>query len=170
MKVDPKAAEKIHENNLKRVIRALEVHSLSNTTISEQQKVSRDIPSEFNFTIFGLKMDRKILYERIEARVDKMFDLGLVNEVKSLKSAGLNNKSLSMQAIGYKEVLSYLDGESTLEETVETIKKGTRNYAKRQMTWFKKIENVIWIDVGEKKSTTEVVDLIINDIEKLNCC
>jgi tRNA dimethylallyltransferase len=154
--VDFAAAEKIHENNVKRVVRALEVYELSHKTISEQQKNSRRIPPKYKFVVIGLNIDRKLLYERIEKRVNKMVDSGLIEEVAKLRNMGLNRNHLSMQGIGYKEILSNLNGEISINEAIEAIKKGTRNYAKRQMTWFRKIEDTVWIDVDENTNPSDI--------------
>lgn len=160
-KVDQIAADRIHENNLKRVIRALEIFELSQMTITSQNENSKNNPSEYEFVIVCLTMERKELYSRIELRVDQMFEKGLVEEVTELKKMGLNIKNNSMQGIGYKEVLEYIDGEKTLDETVDLIKKRTRNYAKRQMTWFRKMENVRFMDMSSIKNISDIADEIV---------
>lgn len=160
-KIDATAAERIHENNLKRVIRALEIYELSNTTITSQNENSKNVPSEYEFKTVCLTMDRKELYRRIELRVDQMFEQGLVEEVNELNKMGINIKNNSMQGIGYKEILEYINNDKTLVEVVELIKKRTRNYAKRQMTWFGKMENVRFIDISSIKNTSDIAEEII---------
>ncbi len=156
-KIDPEAAKEIHPNNVKRVIRAIEVYEHTKETISHHKDISRSIPPDYRFIIIGLMPDRQELYERIDKRVDIMIREGLVEEVKRLIDLGYDKSTIAMQAIGYKEILSYIKEEISFEEAVYAIKKGTKNYAKRQMTWFKRLENVHWIDVGRHKSIYEIV-------------
>ncbi len=145
-KVDPKSAEEIHENNRKRVIRALEFYENCGKPISTHNKEQRQKTSAYNSCYFVLTDDRKKLYERIESRVDQMLSKGLVGEVRTLKERGCNASMVSMQGLGYKEILEYLDGRCSLLEAVEKIKKETRHFAKRQLTWFRREKDVIWID------------------------
>lgn len=145
-KVDPKSAEEIHENNRKRVIRALEFYENCGKPISTHNKEQRQKTSAYNSCYFVLTDDRKKLYERIESRVDQMLSKGLVDEVRTLKERGCNASMVSMQGLGYKEILEYLDGRCSLLEAVEKIKKETRHFAKRQLTWFRREKDVIWID------------------------
>ena len=145
-KVDPESAEEIHENNRKRVIRALEFYENSGKPISTHNKEQRQKTSAYNSCYFVLTDDRKKLYERIESRVDQMLSKGLVDEVRTLKERGCNASMVSMQGLGYKEILEYLDGRCSLWEAVEKIKKETRHFAKRQLTWFRREKDVIWID------------------------
>jgi len=145
-KVDPESAEEIHENNRKRVIRALEFYENCGKPISTHNKEQRQKTSAYNSCYFVLTDDRKKLYERIESRVDQMLSKGLVDEVRTLKELGCNASMVSMQGLGYKEILEYLDGRCSLLEAVEKIKKETRHFAKRQLTWFRREKDVIWID------------------------
>ena len=145
-KVDPASAEEIHENNRKRVIRALEFYENSGKPISTHNKEQRQKTSAYNSCYFVLTDDRKKLYERIESRVDQMLSKGLVDEVRTLKEQGCNASMVSMQGLGYKEILEYLDGRCSLLEAVEKIKKETRHFAKRQLTWFRREKDVIWLD------------------------
>lgn len=145
-KVDPESAEEIHENNRKRVIRALEFYENCGKPISTHNKEQRQKTSAYNSCYFILTDDRKKLYERIESRVDQMLSKGLVDEVRTLKERGCNASMVSMQGLGYKEILEYLDGRCSLLEAVEKIKKETRHFAKRQLTWFRREKDVIWID------------------------
>ncbi len=149
-KVDPKSAEKIHYNNVKRVIRALEVYEFTGKTIAEHQKQSRMVPPPYRYLVFILNMDRDILYNRIDQRVDRMIENGLVDEVKSLQKMGSSSSSTAMQGLGYKEMVAFLENKITLEEAIDIIKRGTRHYAKRQITWFKSIDNAIWIPGGNE--------------------
>ena len=145
-KVDPASAEAIHANNVKRVIRALEFYHLSGQKISEHNETERQKQSPYNFAYFVLNDERAKLYECIDKRVDAMIAAGLVNEVQKLKDMGCSREMVSMQGLGYKEILAYLDGEYTLEEAVYIIKRETRQFAKRQLTWFKRERDVIWLD------------------------
>ena len=144
--VDPASAEAIHANNIKRVIRALEFYHLSGKKRSEHNDTERQNQSPYNFAYFVLTDERAKLYERIDRRVNAMIEAGLVEEVKKLKSMGCSREMVSMQGLGYKEILAYLDGGCTLEEAVYIIKRETRHFAKRQLTWFKRERDVIWLD------------------------
>lgn len=137
-KIDPVAAEEIHPNNIKRVIRAIEIYMQTGKTRTEQNKESKKIKSPYDFILCGLNCERELLYERINKRVDKMEDAGLFREIKELLDMGLSENNQSMQGIGYKEVLPYFEGKISKEECLELIKKNSRNYAKRQLTWFKR--------------------------------
>ena len=144
--VDPASAEMIHPNNVKRVIRALEFYEQTGKRISEHNETQRQRESPYAFAYFVLTDDRAHLYERIDRRVDQMIEEGLVKEVQALKDKGYTKQLVSMQGLGYKEILDYLDGNCTLEEAIYTIKRDTRHFAKRQLTWFKRERDVIWID------------------------
>ena len=144
--VDPASAEAIHANNIKRVIRALEFYHLSGKKISEHNETERQKQSPYNFAYFVLTDERAKLYERIDRRVNAMIEAGLVEEVKKLKSMGCSREMVSMQGLGYKEILAYLDGGCTLEEAAYIIKRETHHFAKRQLTWFKRERDVIWLD------------------------
>ena len=148
-KVDPKSAQIIHAHNVKRIIRALEFYQMTGEKISEHNKEQREKSSPYQFAYFVLQDERTKLYKRIEARIDEMLQDGLIEEVTALKEMGLKRGMVSMQGLGYKEILAYLDGECTLEEAVEILKRDTRHFAKRQITWFKREEEVIWIDKGK---------------------
>ena len=144
--VDPSSAEMIHPNNIKRVIRALEFYEQTGKRISEHNETQRQRESPYAFAYFVLTDDRAHLYERINRRVDQMIEEGLVNEVQALKDKGYTKQLVSMQGLGYKEILDYLDGNCTLEEAIYTIKRDTRHFAKRQLTWFKRELDGIWIN------------------------
>lgn len=158
-KIDPGAAEKIHENNVKRVIRAIEVYEYTKRPISYHQEVSRSEPPKHNFILLGLRMDREKLYDRINKRVDLMIEKGLIDEVRKLVELGYDKSTVAMQGIGYKEILGYLKGETSLDDAIYIIKRNTRRYAKRQITWFKRLENVHWIDV-DKHNEIEILENI----------
>ena len=143
---DPKSAEEIHAHNVKRVIRALEYFLQTGTPISEHNEEQRQKESPYQAAYFVLNDERAHLYERINLRVDQMIDEGLVDEVKALRDKGYTRDMVSMQGLGYKEVLAYLDGEYTMDTAVEIIKRDTRHFAKRQITWFKREKDVIWLD------------------------
>lgn len=144
--VDPASAEAIHANNIKRVIRALEFYEQTGEKISLHNETERQKESTYASCYFVLNDDREKLYERIDRRVDEMLAEGLVAEVEALKKRGCTRKLVSMQGLGYKEILAYLDGEYSLEEAVYRIKRDTRHFAKRQITWFKREKEVIWIN------------------------
>jgi tRNA dimethylallyltransferase len=144
--IDPDSAKAIHPNNSKKVIRALEFSKLTGDKISEHNEEQRKKESPYNFCYFVLNKDRATLYETINHRVDLMLEQGLLDEVKSLSAKGYNRNLVSMQGLGYKEILAYLEGESTLEEAIELLKRDTRHFAKRQLTWFKREKDVIWVD------------------------
>lgn len=137
-KIDPEAAVAIHPNNARRVIRALEVFYTTGKTLTEQNAMSKLEKSPFDFILCGLSCDRELLYDRINKRVDNMVSDGLFEEVSSLLSDGISPDCQSMQGIGYKEVVAYLSGKINCDECIEKIKQNSRNYAKRQLTWFRR--------------------------------
>lgn len=147
--VDEEAAKAIHPNNIKRVIRALEYYKQTGDKISRHNEEQRQKESPYRFAYFVLNRDRAALYDRIDCRVDKMFEQGLVAEVQKLLDMGYNRKLVSMQGLGYKEVAACLEGELSLEEAKEIIKRDTRHFAKRQITWFKREPDVDWISVEQ---------------------
>lgn len=159
--VDPASAEAIHANNMKRVIRALEFYHLTGKRISEHNEQERKKSSPYNFAYFVLTDDRAKLYEHIDKRVDYMIEQGLVDEVQKLKEMGCHRDMVAMQGLGYKEILAYLDGELTLEEAVYIIKRETRHFAKRQLTWFKREREVFWV---EKDAYNYQEDKMLEDI------
>lgn len=147
--VDPVSATAIHANNVKRVIRALEFYHLTGQKISEHNETEREKEAAFQAAYFVLNDDRDKLYERIEERVDLMLEKGLVDEVNKLKDMGCERQMVSMQGLGYKEILDYLSGEISLERAVYLIKRDTRHFAKRQLTWFRREKEVIWVNKPE---------------------
>lgn len=166
---DPKSAEQIHPHNIKRVIRALEFNRKTGQRISDHNEQERRKHSPYNFAYFVLTDDRKTLYERIDRRVDKMMGQGLLEEVRALKDRGIARDSVSMQGLGYKELLAYLDGEIPLEEAVRIIRRDTRHFAKRQLTWFRREKDVIWIDrqkIGQEEE--KLVDYMLAVLRKKN--
>ncbi len=145
-KVDPKSAEAVHPNNLKRVIRALEIYKTTGKTKTELDRESvRE--SLYNAEIYGLNRPREELYERINKRVDIMLENGLLDEVKNLLEMGISRDATSMQAIGYKELVEYFEGRCTLDAAIDKIKQESRRYAKRQLTWFKRNNEIIWLNM-----------------------
>ena len=147
--VDPVSAEMIHANNVKRVIRALEFFEETKTPISEHNKEQREKESPYNFCYFVLNDDRENLYKNIDIRVDKMLEEGLVSEVKTLHEKGYTKDMVSMQGLGYKEILDYLNGEISLDRAIYLIKRDTRHFAKRQLTWFRREKEVEWVNKPE---------------------
>lgn len=144
--VDPESAGIIHPNNIKRVVRALEYYHQTGEKISVHNETEQQKESPYQSAYFVLNDERSNLYERIDRRVDQMLQAGLVEEVKALKGMGYTRDLVSMQGLGYKEILAYLDGECTLEEAVYILKRDTRHFAKRQITWFKREKDVIWLN------------------------
>lgn len=145
-RVDEESAESIHPNNLKRVIRALEIYKTTGKKKSELDKEQLSEPL-YEPEITGLMRDREVLYDRINKRVDIMMEKGLVEEVSELIKMGIDTEATSMQAIGYKEIIEYLDGKTSLSDAVDKIKRESRRYAKRQLTWFKRNEKIHWINI-----------------------
>lgn len=165
-KVDPKAAEEIHANNIKRVIRALEYYQQTGERISKHNREQRERESVYQSAYFVLTMPRELLYERIDKRVDLMMENGLLKEVECLKEEGVPRTATSMQGIGYKELYSYLEKECSLEEAVETLKKDTRHFAKRQLTWFRRERDVIWIEKEKFLDEQEILNAIVEIVKK----
>ena len=164
---DPKSAETIHENNVKRVIRALEFLEETGTPISEHNEEQRQKDSPYNFCYFVLNDDRDKLYSGIEKRVDIMMDNGLVDEVKALHQKGYTKDMVSMQGLGYKEILDYLNGEITLERAIYLIKRDTRHFAKRQLTWFRREKEVTWIYKPDYNyDNRKILDFITNRLKE----
>lgn len=163
-KIDPKTAARLHPNNARRLIRALEVYRLSGMTISQQEERTKNAPKPYDVLFFVLDTDREKLYERINLRVDRMLENGLEAEVKQLLSGGIPKTCTAMQAIGYKEMVEYLDGYLTLSEAVDKIKQESRRYAKRQLTWFRRNEGAIWLEASRPKQ--ELCEIVINEIKK----
>lgn len=160
--IDMKSYEKINANDRKRIIRALEVFDLTGSTMSEYNKNFRRPNDKYDIILVCLNMDRNKLYDKINLRVDKMMSLGLVEEVKKLISMGYGIDLQSMQAIGYKEIIMYLNKEINLEDAIAKIKQGSRNYAKRQLTWFRPYENAYWINMDEYDDLDDVSNFILN--------
>ena len=157
-KIDPQAIEKISLNDKKRILRILEIYKATGKNKTEQEIESRKNGVKYDYKVFAINMDREKLYERINKRVDIMIEQGLVEEVKNLIKK-YPEFPTAMQAIGYKEIVEYLNNELSLEEAIEKIKQETRRYAKRQITWFKRIENLKWLDGLEK--TQNNIDIIL---------
>lgn len=164
-KIDIVSAQTIHKNNKKRIIRAIEYFLINNEPISSHNEVQREKKSPYDYRFFVLNPPRDILYERINKRVDIMVENGLVDEVKKLREMGLSTANISMQGIGYKEIIEYLDGEVSLETAIENIKQNTRHMAKRQVTWFKREKDVIYVDPFSFENNDKIVDYMI---EKIN--
>lgn len=162
--VDPQSHKKLHPNDLRRSIRALEVYRHTGRPISYFQEESRKQPPRYNYAYIMLSMDRARLYERIEQRVDIMLQQGLVEEVRGLLNMGYSSSLNSMQALGYKEITSYLRGEITLEEAVRILKRDTRHYAKRQLTWFRRDKRLYWLEMDSFYKKEHILENIIRYI------
>lgn len=155
--IDSESAAKIAVADRKRIIRALEVYHLTGKTITWHNEQSRSIPSPYNTTMFAIDIDREVLYDKINRRVDIMIESGLVDEVKNIMNMGITKDSTAMQAIGYKEIVEHLEGVTSLEDAVNKIKQGSRRYAKRQLTWFRRNEKIHWVkDIDEVLSILNI--------------
>jgi len=167
--LDPDATKEIDIKNSRRVIRAIEIIKANNIKLSEIKKKTRETIYNDRYYFFVLTVKRKELYNRVEKRVDNMIQSGLINEVKGLLDKGYKKELNSMQAIGYKEIIEFLSGNLTQEQVIELIKKNTRNYAKRQETWFKRYKEAMWIDItGMKaKNVAEKIKIFLDKVEKI---
>lgn len=160
-KIDPVSASKMLPQNWKRVVRALEVYHQTGEPIWKQQlKHKRE--QEITFQQYGLTWDREKLYSNIEKRVDEMISKGLVEEVKNILNMGFNKKLNSLNTVGYKEIISYLDGEITLDRAIDLIKRNTRRYAKRQLTWFRRDNRIKWFDIISENKFDDIAEKIIS--------
>jgi len=168
-KVDPVSALKIHPNNVKRVIRALEYYKQTNKPISQHNEEEKNKKvSPYNTAFFCLNMKRETLYKRIEQRVDKMIEAGLIEEVQALLKKGYSPDLVSMQGLGYKEIVLYLHGKISLEEAIYIRKRDTRHFAKRQLTWFKRQENPYWINIDDFGFDMDIIlAKMLNYIEEI---
>ena len=155
--VDPESARAIHPNNLKRVIRALEYYRQTGETISAHNEEERKKESPYEFFYYVLNTDRQVLYDRIDRRVDEMVKAGLIDEVQRLKSMGCTRQMVSMQGLGYKEILDYLEDRCTLEEALYVLKRDTRHFAKRQLTWYRRERQVRWLNLPDFENNQDKV-------------
>ncbi len=163
--IDEKSARDIHKNNTKRVIRALEYFEVTGKKISEHNDEQKAKDSPYDYKYFVLNMDRNILYDRINQRIDIMLENGLINEVKQLLAMGYDSQLVSMQGIGYKEIISYLKGEMTLDEAIYVLKRDTRHFAKRQLTWFRREKDIIWVEYEQFDwNKNEIISYLIENI------
>ena len=160
-KIDPEAIKKISSNDKKRIIRILEIYKQTGKNKTEQEKQSRLEEVKYDYKVFALNMDRQVLYEKINKRVDQMIENGLIDEVKYIKQK-YNKYPTAMQALGYKEVVEYLNNDITYEEMIEKIKQETRRYAKRQLTWFRKNKETKWLNIQEGISKN--IQLILKEL------
>lgn len=156
--VDPKQAEKLHVNDKKRIIRALEVYHTTGERLSEHNENTKDYPKRYNACIIGITYrDRQLLYDRINLRVEKMLEDGILDELQALLESGIDKTVTAFQAIGYKELMPYIEGKCSLDEACESLKQATRRYAKRQLTWFRRNSEINWIYADEMKNFTELL-------------
>jgi tRNA dimethylallyltransferase len=163
-KVDPVSAEKMLPQNWKRVMRALEVFQTTGEPIWKHHQRQKASQKKFSFKQFGLNWERKILYDNIDGRVDWMIENGLIDEVKNILNKGYEKNLNSLNTVGYKEIIQHLEGEISLERAIELIKRNTRHYAKRQMTWFRKDERIQWFDVKEADDLDFIAEEIVRGI------
>ena len=166
VKVDPESAEKIHENNVKRVIRALEFYRKTGMKISEHNEAESQKESPYNFEYFVLNDDRQKLYDRIDRRIDIMLEDGLLDEVRFLVDEGYSRDLVSMQGLGYKEMIDYIQGRCTFDEAVYTLKRDTRHFAKRQVTWFKREKQVTWVNKNEFDSEADILSFMLERLRE----
>lgn len=164
-KVDFNSYEKININDRKRIIRALEIYELTGKTMSENNKNFRKPNDKYDIVLIILNMDRSKLYERINHRVDKMISLGLISEVENLLSRGFGKELQSMQAIGYKEIIMYINNVISLDEAIAKIKQGSRNYAKRQLTWFRRYDNANWINIDNYNNIEDLSNFVLTKVK-----
>ena len=166
--IDPASAANIHPNNKKRVIRALEFYHNTGSLISEHNERQRNKTSPYEYVYFVLNRNREKIYERVEKRVDIMIEQGLEDEVRSLLESGLSEDAPSMQAIGYKEMVSYLKGNITYDEAISLIRLNTRHFAKRQITWFRREKEAVWINYEDYSDEDEMLMAMINILKEKN--
>lgn len=164
--VDPESADRIHENNTKRVIRAIEFFEKNGMKISEHNETEGAKESPYNFAYFVLTKNREELYDGIEKRIDMMLEKGLLNEVTYLKNSGYSREDVAMQGLGYKEILDYLEGKTSLEEAVYILKRDTRHFAKRQITWFKREKDAIWLNKSDYSDEKEVLQRMLDILKE----
>lgn len=164
--VDPDAAAQIHCRNIKRVIRALEFYEETHTPISLHNAQQRAREASYRFAYFVLNRDRSVIYDRINQRVEKMFSEGLVKEVEGLLRQGVPADALSMQGLGYKEIIAYLQGKLSLKDAEDLIKKSTRHFAKRQLTWFRREKDVIWLNYEDYSSQDQMIEEMIRILKE----
>ncbi|NLC45060.1 MAG: tRNA (adenosine(37)-N6)-dimethylallyltransferase MiaA [Clostridiales bacterium] len=163
-RVDPVSAQRLHPNDTRRVIRAMEVFHLTGKTMEAFRQDFSELDSPYSTRIYGLTMDRQLLYDRINLRVDRMIESGLIEEVKEIMDRGYSRNLVSMQGLGYKEIVDYLKGLSTQEESINILKRNTRRFAKRQIAWFKREEQIIWLDPFKMGDLKTVGNWLITDI------
>ncbi|MBQ4058108.1 MAG: tRNA (adenosine(37)-N6)-dimethylallyltransferase MiaA [Lachnospiraceae bacterium] len=164
--IDPISYEEIHENNVKRVIRALEFYHDTGYPISQHNQEQREKESPYNFEYFVLNDDRAVLYNRIEQRIDIMVEQGLVNEVQKLLDYGCTPDMVSMQGLGYKEIVSYLQGDCSLEESIYILKRDTRHFAKRQLTWFRREKAITWVDKNLFETEDKMLTFMLENLQE----
>ena len=166
--VDPVSAKEIHANNVKRVIRALEFYHQNHSPISAHNQEQKEHETPYNLAYFVLNVPRELLYKRIDDRIDEMLDEGLLEEVQKLKDMGYHRGMVSMQGLGYKEILGYLNGEYDLPEAIRILKRDTRHFAKRQLTWFRRERDVTWINKADYGYQEELIlDKMLEECAKV---
>lgn len=164
-KIDKKSSDKINVGDRRRIIRALEIYDLTGKTMSEYNKNFRRENNRYNLIMICLNMDRSKLYDRINKRVDKMIEYGLIDEVKKIFDLGYDKNTIALQGIGYKEIIEYLEGNITLDYAINKIKQGSRNYAKRQLTWFRRDKRIKWINKDEFNNSKDLIYYIQNHVK-----
>lgn len=171
IKINPATANRLHPNDTRRLIRALELYEQKQQPMSKLQSKHAAIDdSPFNYLMIGLTMPRELLYQRINQRVQMMIEEGLVDEVQSLVQRGINQQSTSMQSLGYKEMLPYLEGKASLDDTVALIQQKTRQFAKRQLTWFRRMKSIEWFDFSpeqQQKNLSQIIQIVAGKFENI---
>jgi len=165
--IDQVKADAINPNDTKRIMRALEVYQLTGRPMSLNSQDNYRNESSFSLAIVGLNMERTKLYQNINRRVDKMFENGLVEEVKTLKNMGCKACMQSMQGLGYKQVLEYLEGRMNISETIELIKRNTRRYAKRQLTWFRRDKRIYWVNIDDVENAQDIAEISASHLRRI---
>ncbi len=164
--IDPESAQRLHVNDVRRVIRAIEVYRMTGITITQQAQLDKQREGDYSVVMFALSWERDVLYDRINRRVDEMVNQGLLNEVRMLLDEGFSQGSTAMQALGYKEIVQALNGSISMDAAIEAIKQGSRHYAKRQLTWFRRDDRVQWIEAANK-TLDQIVDEMIERIDNV---
>lgn len=168
-RIDPESAKEIHPNNAKRIVRALEIYEVTGMTKSQSDTQGQHRKCTYEYTMMGLRMDRQQLYKNIDRRVDNMIAAGLLDEVQALINRGYSRDLVSLKAIGYKEFFPYFDGEMSFDETLRILKRDTRHFAKRQLTWFRKDQRIKWFDVNPESDAGAVAEEMLSYCASVDC-
>lgn len=163
--IDPTTAKRVHPNDVKRIVRAMEIYCLTGKPMSQHKQNLKNADIPYDLIMIGLYMERSKLYEKINMRVDHMIEQGLIEEVKSLQNMGYGKDLVSMQGLGYKEIIAYLEEEHSLEEAIDILKRDTRRFAKRQLTWFRKDKRIHWVNIEDFNWEHNLYEYLIDYID-----